>query len=264
MNGDYLYEVDAALVALLLFGLLLLSVEAGYRFARRRRYDEAIKSQTAAIKATIFALLSLLLAFTVSMAESRYEARKTAAIVEANAIGSAYLRTKLLPEPHRTETADLLRRYLNVRIETGLAARTQGPTSDLDDRIRRLQNELWSHAAAAAAKDPGPVTSGLFIQSLNQAIDALATRTALLKDHVPASILALISVSSILAMWTLGFGGGMEGSRSLWASVMLSALIPMVVFVILDLDRPRRGLIKVSEQVMLDLKSMMAGDAAGK
>ena len=60
----------------------------------------------------LLGLLALMLAFTFSMALTRFEARRDALLNEANAIGTTALRARLLPEPQRSETLKLLREYV--------------------------------------------------------------------------------------------------------------------------------------------------------
>ena len=96
---------------LILFGvstvLFLLIVEVGYRIARKRQtsIDEATKAWFTAIYSAILAMLGLLLGFSYSMAQQRFEARKQLVVEEATAIGSSYLRAQWLPEPYRGDVA---------------------------------------------------------------------------------------------------------------------------------------------------------------
>ena len=97
------------------------------------------------------------------------------------------------------------------------------------------------------------VTTGLFIQSLNELIDVYGERNAALRKHVPEVVLFLLFAVFIIAGAVLGFSGGLEGGRPLLATIAMSVLIVLVIFIIIDLDRPRRGLIEVNQDSMLDL-----------
>lgn len=119
----------------------------------------------------------------------------------------------------------------------------------------RAQNALWALALEAANTDPRPVTAGLFIQSLNDMIDAYGERIAALRKHVPEVVLFLLFAVFVIAGAVLGYSGGLEGGRPLLATVAMSLLIVLVIFIIIDLDRPRRGLIEVNQESMLDLAS---------
>ncbi len=77
---------------------------------------ETARSAVSNIHAAILGLLGLLLAFTFSMAVARYETHSSLVLEEANAIGTACLRARLLPEPQRTEVAQLFQKYVDARL----------------------------------------------------------------------------------------------------------------------------------------------------
>ena len=58
----------------------------------------------------------LLLAFGLTMAVGRYDSRRNAVVLDANTIGTTYLRAQTLAEPMRTESLSLLRRYADARV----------------------------------------------------------------------------------------------------------------------------------------------------
>src|SRR6478609_2157859 len=101
------------LVFLVSVGLQLLGhhVGAGWR-ARMSGVLEA----TTAIQTSLFALLGLLIAFTVSGGATRLEARQHLIVEEANAIGTAYLRLDMMPPAHQPALRELFRRYTEARI----------------------------------------------------------------------------------------------------------------------------------------------------
>jgi hypothetical protein len=64
----------------------LLIFEAGYRIGRKRRtsIDEATKAWVTAIYSVILTMLGLLLGFSYSMAQQRFDVRKQLVVEEAN------------------------------------------------------------------------------------------------------------------------------------------------------------------------------------
>jgi hypothetical protein len=120
-------------------------------------------------------LLALLLGFSFSMAATRWELRQHAFIDEANAIGTAYLRTSLLPEPLRRDVAALLVEYVDVRLAPEAIGPDPAGRARSAGEARRLQSRIWQLAIAAVAIDPRQVTTGLFVPSLNEMIDAHGT-----------------------------------------------------------------------------------------
>src|SRR5262245_30918871 len=94
------------LILPLTIGIALASVELGYRIAvyRRLQKEEEKESPVSGMVGATLALLALMLAFTFSLAGSRFEDRRQVVLTESNAIGTAYLRAAMLPEPMRTES----------------------------------------------------------------------------------------------------------------------------------------------------------------
>jgi hypothetical protein len=119
MPPELLYQRDEYLIIALLFGLLMLAVEAGYRGGRviAGRLAAGLKpGELGTLQGAMIGLLALLLAFSLQMAVSRFEARRLLLVKEANTIGTAGLRSRLLPEPDHEIAAGLFRRYLARRL----------------------------------------------------------------------------------------------------------------------------------------------------
>ena len=250
-----MYDHNSLLiVGILLLGLLAF-VEVGYTLGRRMdSVPESMRAQINTIQGSMLGVLALLLGFTFSLALQRYDIRSAAVVEEANAIGTSLLRASLLPEPAGAEAHDLLRDYLQLRVQAASLS------LDLDEEraaVLRQSNQtfeaLWQHAARTAQQNPNPVTTGLFVQSLNDLIDAYGTRDAALERHVPEVVLFLLFITFLMAACIVGYASGLARHRASFATYILVALIAFLVFIIIDLDRPRRGLIEVSQQPLVSL-----------
>jgi hypothetical protein len=187
------------------------------------------------------------------MAVSRFEVRKQLVLEEADAIGTSCLRTQLLPAPAGPELASLLRQYVNVRVQYGTAGNDLARLDGLHTQTAHLQTELWIRAATYAQQDPNPVRAGLLLQSLNQAIDLEEARWMALQNHVPESVIYVNAVVGLLAAMLVGYSFGVNGRRNIFSMCMLALAITMVLAVIIDLDRPRSGFVRGSQQPMIDL-----------
>lgn len=210
---------------------------------------------TGSIQASILGLLALLLGFTFSMAMQRFDNRNMALIDEANAIGTAILRIQLLPDKYKTEAGDHFRNYVKLRVDVGKVDLTkQAERKAYNKQIVDIQNRLWGLAISATNEDPRPVTTGAFVKSLNDVIDSQGKRNALLQMHVPEIVIVLLFVVFISSGGILGYSGGLSGKRVFAPVVLVSLLITLVVFIIIDLDRPKRGLIQVNREAMIELQ----------
>jgi hypothetical protein len=235
--------------------LLLGAAEVGFRFAIRRKdqFGDAAKGQTSALQGAVLGLMGLLAGFCLSMAVTRFDLRKQVIIDEANAIGTCYLRTSLLPHPHSGECERLVRAYLDERIKFSQLL-TLGPQlQESLQTTRGLQNQLWREALAANNASP-TVATGLFIQSLNEMIDLEATRMRSVENHVPVAILVLLILSALASAVLMGDVSGNTGQRNWFATLAILALFSLVILIIIDLDRPRVGLVRLSFQSLLELR----------
>lgn len=262
---ELMYDHNSALIVLVLFLVLLIAVEVGYRLGMRRTATatDAIRTQINTIQASLLGVLALLLGFTFSLSLQRYDTRSQAVVEEANAIGTAILRAELLPPGVRADARETLREYLDQRVSAGRIS------LDRDQERRgvllesnRLLDALWQSAAQAAEENPNPVTTGLYVQALNDVIDSYSARDAALNRHVPEVVLLLLFAAFTLTACLVGYASGFSGQRSSFSTYVLILLIVFLVFLIIDLDRPRRGLIAVSQQSLIDLQTSVGAPAA--
>lgn len=244
-----------ALVVVVLWGALAIGFSLGIR--QRRAEQERAFSQLSTLQAALLGLLALLLGFSFSMAMTRWELRKEALIDEANAIGTTYLRTSLLPEPQRKDIAALLVAYVDVRLSPEVMGSDSAGRARSAAEAQRLQSRIWQLATDAVAIDPRPVTTGLFVPSLNAMIDAHGKCVALVEDQVPESVLWLLLVVAMVATLLTGFAAGLTDVRNLLAGSLVSVLIGLVMLLIIDLDRPSRGQIRVSDANLRALRASM-------
>ena len=229
--------------------------KSGFRAGRRLfvTKDEPRKGQIGGIQGAVLGLLALLLGFTFSMAVGRYENRRDLVLKEANAIGTTYLRASFLPEAQATAVEGLLRSYVDVRLDFYSAGNDSNKIAAAEEETARLQRELWVQTVAAAKEAPSPITA-TFINALNETIDLDATRLNALRSRVPSAVWLLVLIVAGAGCFASGYGAGASGERTGFSGGMLPVLIAVVITLIADFDRPRQGLISVSQQPLLDLK----------
>ena len=263
---ELMYDINAGLIAAVLLAVVLAAIEIGFRVGRRSRgaaLDDDSKAHINATQASTLGILALLLAFTFSLSLQRFDTRSDARVDEANAIGTAYLRAQMLPAPLRDETRALLRDYVDVRVEAGhVSIINDDEWASLMAKAGSLQNSLWDQARRAAEANPNPVPAGMFVQATNDLIDSFGRRDAAINRHVPEVVLFLLLGTFLITCAIVGFSGGVVGRRPPLVSFAMVVLIVVLVFVILDLDRPIRGLIVVSEKNLLDLQASMKAEVA--
>jgi hypothetical protein len=244
-----------ALVASVVFAIAEMGYRAGLRLFRAR--DEARRNQIGGIQAAVLGLLGLLLGFTFSMGVNRYETRRDFVLREANAIGTTYLRSGFLPEAHQEPVKELLRQYLDVRLQTRSSARDVRALSEGLRRSQELQNALWQHVEAAAKESPTPLTA-TFVTALNEMIDTDAARVAAARNEIPAGVWLLLVFVAAAGCFVSSYGSGALGERSGFTNCLLPALLTIVITSIFDLTHSKQGFIEVSQQPLLDLQQSIA------
>lgn len=262
MSGEWLYGTNQLVISAVLMVLLVLAAEVGYRAGAKPVFtlSDVGKSHLSTIFGGILGLLALLLGFTFAMSLSRYDLRKQLVTQEANALGTAYLRAQLLPEPEKKEVADLLRKYVDVRLEFFRAGVDQSQLDKVTAETEHLQDQIWSRLSSAVTKDDREVTTGMFLESVNEVFDLQNARQSAMDNHVPESVLILLILVAFIAVLCVGYGGGLEKCRHMFSTMMLVVLLVLVISTIMDLDRPRRGLIKVGQASMIRLQSSLHQD----
>jgi hypothetical protein len=239
--------------------LMLVLTEIGFRAGLKLciEKDEARKGQIGGIQGAILGMLALLLGFTFSMAVARYENRRDLVLQEANSIGTTFLRASLLPDAHKIAVEEMLRRYVDVRLDFYNAGIEVSKIIEAENEAAALQREMWAHATAAAKEAPTPITA-TFINTLNDTIDLDASSLTALRAKVPSAVWLLVLVVAGVGCCSCGYGAGASGSRSSFSNAMLPLLVAVVITLISDLDRPRQGLVGISQQPLLDLKASLS------
>jgi hypothetical protein len=229
-------------LALLFLGMVAMQI-AGHHYGLRRADGDSGGSSegTAAVEATLFALLGLLVAFTFSGADTRLDARRKLIIQEANAIGTAYLRLDLLRAEDEPVLQDEMRRYVDARLAyydqlfDFRAAKAERARSE------QLQQVLWTHAVAASARAGDSRAALLVLQSLNALFDVATERYAALRTHVPVAIFVLLVVMALACAFFAGIGMSKRRHPSYLHMVIFAGVIAVTAYVILNLEFPRVG-----------------------
>lgn len=238
---------------LIVVGLLaggVMASEIGYRLgvAYTPRY-EAFGRQFEIIRAATFALSAFLIAFAFSGAGTRFVERLDIIVEEANALGTAWLRADLLPEPQRSELKATLKEYTADRVEM---LRTQN-WSEIDRRLAKvgdLQARMWATALAGAQGD-APLMN-LVLPPLNDVIDLHTKHLAMVHRHLPHAIMIALLSTAALSLVLVGFGNGRSGSRAPALDAVYAAVLAVALWMTIDLDSPRQGAIQITSQALVD------------
>lgn len=253
-------SAPAIIVAIIIFFLTIGGYVLGHRIRSRfiNKDPDHSKIDVAPISGTLLALLGLLLAFTFSMSNARFDNRRQLVIEEANAIGTVILRTDFYPDSIRTLLRTALKEYVEDRIEFYQAGMDLETAANYYIKADIVSKKIWELAVGYAKSDDNTTRTSQLIPALNTMIDITTTRRAAGESTIPDSIMYFLFLLSIVAAFLLGY---QQRERIDWIIVVgFSVMLSATIFNIIDLDRPRSGLIDmdVPNNKIIELRNMFA------
>ena len=259
----FLYTTPDWAIGCALLALLWLATEVGFHLGVRARAQQQAGNSLNIdlVHGAILGLLSLLLAFTYSFVADRHKVRQALIVREANAIGTAFLRSGLLQETPRRELQARLRQYLDSRILTEEVLAEPSKVAEAIQRSARLQAALWPTASRYIAGRPPTVLDSLVFQALNEIIDVHTERFAAAEYRLPSVILWLLCVLALTGLALTGFANGLRGRRSAYGTGALAVLVMAVILVIIALDSPQdQSFIRLSQTSLIQLRDSLQAE----
>ncbi len=245
----------------LLIGMLLL-VEIGRRFGVRRRLKESEgeRAGLGTVEGAVFALFGLMIAFTFSGAASRFNEKRMLIAEEVNCVETAYLRLHLLPHQAQPALEELSRRYVDSRLEIYRKLPNMAEAEIAMAKSKQIQEEIWTEVVAATRlPDSHPSSGLLLLPAINNMIDIATTRAMALQLHPPRIIYALLLGLGLICSLLAGFRMSTGQHRS-WVHIFgFTVLTVIIVYVMLDVEYPRAGLIRLesADRLLVDLRAHM-------
>lgn len=262
--GSFMDSIPIAVKGVTLVIVLILAVEFGYRGYRyamgrigqpTRPKIEGDDLWATTLVLGALTLLALLLSFTISMAVDRFEIRRQLVVDEANSVSTTYLRSQLLSEPGASQMAALLSRYLRDRNAVVAASNDERALAKAASVQATDTNTIWRAEAAELRKPENAVFATAMVLATNQMFDLAESRRAALEVRVPGRIITFDIVDSIATAVMTGIGLAASGKRRHMFSTGLFLIIGMTGILIMDLDHPNSGRIRISESPMIRARS---------
>jgi hypothetical protein len=248
---DRLYEFNLIVLYPLTIILIAGAAELGAWIGRRIRGGATGGADLSTLTGAALGLLALLLAFSFSLALSRYETRRTLVLEEANAISSTANFALMLPASAQESILSLLREYTAVRISLGVPFDPAKLEREIVQSID-LQTRLWQQAVAVTAAAPQSLPTYRFVGSLNEMNNIHERRLTALRYHVPGPVMFMLIGVAMMAMGFTGYHAALTESRRRVATLIMSLMVAVVIMLVIDLDRPARGLIQVPVQPLVE------------
>jgi hypothetical protein len=251
------FRLSSLELGLLIFGVVLGTTLVGVVVGRRlRAHADTLREPFGVLQAALLGLVALLLAFGLTMAVGRYDARRAAVVEETNAIGTTYLRAQTLREPIRTRSLEDLVRYTDASIKLSHSVPGSAAARDAIVEGERLQRSLWGLAGEALAGSPTDSAPRLYVETLNEMIDMQTVRVSALNNRVPTAVLVIEVVGAAVALGLLALYLAIL-ARGVVSVVLAAAFVSVLLLITFDLDRPVRGVVRVPDTPLVALRGSM-------
>jgi hypothetical protein len=227
----------------------------GWFHARQGAMEKDRHEDFAFVLGGTLTLLGLIIGFTFSMSINRYDQRKNLEEEEANAIGTEYLRADLLPAADATRVHELLRRYLDQRI-LWYKSRNRPKLRQINVETARLQSEMWSVVAPPAVDKPTTVAA-LILAGMNDVLNSQGYTQASWWNRIPTGAWMLLVLISIFCNILVGY---VAHGRSGFLFLILPIALSISLFLIADIDSPRRGVIRTHPQNLETLAASLQSE----
>ena len=244
-----------------LFLAMLIFLEIGRRIGIRqtKKYGEGARVGVGVVDSAVYAVLALLLGFTFSGATSRFDGRRDLVVKEVNAITSAWKRVDALPATSQVVVRDAMRRYVDELIETyPVIAHTHEVLRGRDQMIA-AQNDLWSKSLTACLAPGGEPARMLLLPALTEMFNYVDSERLARRANPPPVIYIMLAVAALAAAMFAGYAMSTGPNRNWLFWIGTAATISIVVYVILELEFPRLGLVRVYaiDQALVDVRASM-------
>ena len=202
------------------------------------------------------AMLGLLLAFAFGMSISKHDQRQGLVTTDSSAIGDFYRTAAMLKGPQRASLLTLVRDYTQLRFDIATGRIDPSQFGSFLERSQRMQMQMTDLVAEAV--DGGASVADSLVSTLNGLIDAHAIRLAGFRDRLPATIILLLFVTSIVAALLIGREEEIVGTPEIAGMLCIILVVCLTIYVTLDLNQPQQGLITVSQEPLERLLATMA------
>ena len=229
----FIFFAFGVAVAFFISSLILLNY--GRRLGLKYLEEKGADSMAGlpAVEGAVFALIGLLVAFTVSGALQRYDERRLLVLQEANAASTAYDRLGLLQEHVAHDLRTKLRDYVAARIELysmphdfSLFEGSEVWSREQQQKIAKLKAGLWDGTLAACSSDFRPACA-LNVPALSSLFDVARLRLGAAEKHPPHILFIMLFGLGLGASLLAGFGMAAAKARSWIHMVTFAATLPL-------------------------------------
>jgi hypothetical protein len=249
------------LFAAALFCGVLMCMRIGWRIGRKRllALGEDWQAGLGTLDGAVLGLMGLLVAFTFTGAATRFDARRSLVTEHVNAIGTAWLRLDLLAAPEREKAREGFRRYVDTQLDIlGNSGNNDAVLAGMD-RLSSIQQEIWETLVQAAKSDKSLPLTQTVLPPVNEMFDLSTTRYMAARQHPPVAVFLMLGLLVLVSGLMAGYGMAKAVRQSTLHLFGFAALMALSVYLILDIEYPRLGIIRIDsfDQAMIELRASM-------
>lgn len=239
------YSFLLAGLALGFFLALFCAIAVGKRLGARQQ--EKGGAGVAAIEASVFALLGLLVAFTFSGAAQRMAERRNLVIQEVNAIGTAWLRIDLLNAADQSAVRGPFRDYVDQRILYERHVADVTGRAGIAAKASAMQQDIWRASIAATKNGVPPPLAASYVAAVNDMFDAATSLTAAQRVHPPLAAYVFLGFLALTGAFLVGVNLAAAQRETLLHQFIYAAVMTAALYIIVDFEFPRIGTIRIDQ-----------------
>jgi len=255
------FIVIAAAIAIGIFAGMLILLAIGERLGRRQldRHGPDARAGVGVVDAAVFGLLGLLIGFTFSGAAARFDRRREIVGQEVNAARTAWLRIDLLPAESQPPMRTDLRQYVGTLIESYATPDGVADPFAEPQVVQRARNDLWKHGVAVTLAPGGEAGRVLILPALNDLFAVAENERLARRMHPPRVIFVMLAIAAFASALLAGYGLANKSAHNRTYTIGIAATVAVAIYVIIELEYPRLGLIRVNEmdRALVDFHATM-------
>jgi hypothetical protein len=248
-----IFLLFAVLIAAAFFLCSLILLNYGRRLGLRYLHKDAgTMAGLTTVEGAVFALIGLLLAFTISGALQRFDERRQLVIQEANAATTAHDRLALFEDNGARYLQIKLKDYVQARIDLyrmphdySLWKQTELFSLEQQDKIIDHKNRLWDATVAACPQASFRPACAQAVPALANLFEVARLRLGASEKHPPQVVYVMLFGLGLGGSLLAGFGMAAATARSWIHMLIFAGTLTVALYLVTDMEYPRLGLIRL-------------------
>ena len=225
----------------------------GLRYLQRQK-ETANMAGLTTVEGAVFALIGLLLAFTISGALQRFDERRQLVVQEANAASTAHDRLGLFEGDVGRNLQTKLKDYVEARIDLyrmphdfSLWRRSELFSPEQQEKTVDLKNKVWDAAVAACPQASFRPACSQGLPALTSLFEVARLRLGASEKHPPQIVYVMLFGLGLGGSLLAGFGMAAATARSWVHMLIFAATLTVTLYAVTDMEYPRLGLIRIED-----------------